>query len=160
MYVYILLLAVIKIIDSLIQNFKALCTYREQKVLSSVLVVISQLLFYFIVKEIVSDSTVLLIVVISVASGIGNYLGFGVSNKFKKSSKWTNFVTSSNCDDMFDFNDYLVKNGIKCVLQKSLTRNKLDSFTLTIFANTKEQSKLIDKYLKDSNMKCLREILQ
>lgn len=159
-WMYIILLGITKIFDNVIMSWKSIVTYREQKILSSVLTTTSQLMFYFIIKQIVSDSTILLIVVISITSGIGNYLGFFVSNKFKKSSKWTNIITSSDSDGMFDLNDYLVKHDIKCVLTKSLNRNKQDSFTLIIFANTKDQSKLIDKYFDKDNMKYLREILR
>lgn len=161
--VELIILALIKIFDNVIMSWKSLCTYREQKILSSILTIISQLMFYFIIKKVVDDNTILLIVIISVSSGVGNYIGFIVNDKFKKSTKYMNIITSSNIDGMFDLNDYLVSEDIKCVLHKSLNRKKEDSYTLTVFANTKEQSKIIDRYLEDvkrnEKMKYLREVL-
>ena len=71
-----------------------------------------------------------------------------------------NIVTSGDIKWMFDLNDYLIKNDIKCVLNHALNREKTETYSLTIFANTKEQSKLIDKYLDNSNKKYLRQIVK
>lgn len=155
----LLILALVKVLDNIIMVLKSISTYKGQKILSSILVVLSQLMFYFIIKEVVDDSTIVLMLTISIASGVGNYIGFIINDKYKKNSKYINIITSSNIDGMFDLNDYLVINKIKCVLNKSLNRKKEDSYSLIVFSNTKEQSKLIDKYLENVKWKYLREIL-
>ena len=42
-------LALIKVLDNIILTAKSIATYKEQKILSSILVAISQLIFYLII---------------------------------------------------------------------------------------------------------------
>ena len=61
-----LLLAVIKILDNIVLTAKSIATYKGQRLMSSVLVVISQLLFYLVINQVINDDTILAIVIVSV----------------------------------------------------------------------------------------------
>ena len=90
-----ILLALAKILDNIILTAKSIATYKEQKIWSSILVVLSQLLFYFLISEVIEDNSLLAIIIVSVSSGIGNYIAFTINQKFKKAAKWTIIITSS-----------------------------------------------------------------
>ena len=95
-----LLLGGIKVIDNVITVLKNITTYKGQKILSSILVIISQLIFYLVVQQVVNDNTLIAIIVVSVSSGIGNYIGFLINDRFKRDDTWTNILTTSQKEDI------------------------------------------------------------
>ena len=80
----LLTLAVAKIFDNILLTTKSLTTYQNRRLLSSTLVVLSQFMFYLVIKEVISDSSVLSVLVVSLSSGIGTYIAFGINDRFKK----------------------------------------------------------------------------
>lgn len=153
-----ILLAIIKICDNVILTAKSLATYKGQKILSSVLVAISQLLFYLVIDQVVNDSTMLAIIIVSVSSGIGNYIAFLINDKFKKDDVWTNTITSSNQEMLVDLCTMLREHKVKYLLFDTYNRSFKQSYTVTAFTKTKAESRLIDEYLKDTEVKFLRMI--
>ena len=104
-----LVLALIKILDNIIITAKTITTYQNKKILSSILVIVSQFIFYLIITKVVEDNTVLAIIVISISSGIGNYIAFILNDKFKKDDVWGNIITSSDTDMLIDLCTVLKK---------------------------------------------------
>lgn len=100
MVIEYILLAIVKVFDNVIQTAKSISTYKEQKILSSILTIISQLIFYLVISQVIEDNTLLAIIIVSVSSGIGNYIAFIVNGKFKKAAKWTFVITSHNLNDI------------------------------------------------------------
>ena len=78
------ILALIKVFDNVVLTAKSIATYKEYKIISSILVVISQLLFYLVIDQVIEDNTMTAIIIVSVASGVGNMLAFVINDKFKK----------------------------------------------------------------------------
>lgn len=153
------ILALIKILDNVILTAKSLATYKEQKIISSILVVVSQLIFYLVINQVISDNTILSIIIVSVASGIGNYLAFLLNNKFKKDAKWSVVLTSSDVEDVKRFCNYLVEHGIKYVANDGYNRRMECTINIIAFSKTKAESRLIEQYLKTTNSKYLKEII-
>lgn len=153
-----LILALIKILDNIILTTKSILQYRNRKILSSILVIISQLLFYTLVKQVISDDTTLTFIIVSIASGIGNYIAFPILDKFKRDDTWENIVTSSNKDMIIDMATMLKKNKVKYLLYDTYNRNFDKSLTIMAFTKTKSESKLIDNFLDNNNTKYLRMI--
>lgn len=152
------LLFVVKILDNIIMTIRTIAIYKGQKVFTTFLTIISQLMFYFIIKQVVQDDSVLTICVISGAAGFGNYFGFLISDKYKKDVKYTNMITSSNVDGICSLNDYMVEHGVKCFLHKGLNRNRSkETYILMIVSKTKEQSRLIDGFLALADWEYVRE---
>ena len=139
-----ILLAIIKIIDNVISTAKNICQYKEMKMLSSVLTIISQLIFYLVISHVIEDNTLLSIIIVSVASGIGNYIAFILNDKFKKAAKWTMVITSSDINGLKIFCDYIKSNNIKYVVCNGYNRNWNDTINIIVFSRTKEESRLID----------------
>ena len=154
-----IVLAIIKVIDNIVGTAKNIAQYQERKLLSSALVVVSQLLFYLVIDQVIEDNSTLAIIIVAVASGIGNYLAFLINAKFRKDAKWVLLFTSSDVDKSKEFSDYLVKNGIRNVVSKGYDRTWENVINIIIFSKSKEESRVITKYLENSNFKYLLETM-
>ena len=155
--IYIILF-LIKILDNIILTAKSILQYRGAKISSSILVVISQLLFYFIISKVVEDDSILTIIFISVASGIGNLVAFPILEKCKKDDKWQFHLTSSDKDDVLKLCNYLVENNIKYLANHGINRKGQETINVIAYSKTKDQSRLIENYLARSKSKYLKEI--
>ena len=151
-----LFLAFVKILDNIIMTAKSLSTYKGQKVLSSILVAVSQLLFYLIIDQVVNDSTLAAIIIVSISSGIGNYIAFLINDKFKKDDVWENTITSSDKEFLVNLCTMLREHKVKYLLYDTYNRRFEQSYTVTAFTKTKAESRLIDTYLKNTDVKYLR----
>lgn len=154
-----IVLAIIKIFDNVIITAKSIATYKEQKILSSILVVISQLIFYLVIDQVISDNTLMAIIIVSVSSGIGNYIAFAINNRFKKDTKWTFVITSSNINDVQNLCNYLAENKIKYIASDGYTRKGEHTINVMAFSKSKDESRLIEKFLNNTESKYLKEII-
>lgn len=154
-----LLLGLIKALDNVILAFKSIATYKEKKILSSVLVVISQLIFYLVIDKVISDNSLKSIIIVSVASGLGNYLAFSLNNKFKKDTKWVFVVASSNVNDIQNLCNYLVEHDIKYIVNNGYTRKWQETINVMAFSKSKDDSRLIENFLQNAESKYLKEII-
>lgn len=152
-------LGLIKILDNIILTFKSISTYKEQKFISSILVVISQLIFYLVIDKVISDNTLLSIIIVSVSSGVGNYIAFAINSKLKKAAKWTFIITSSNLDDIQNLCNYLVEHGIKYIANDGYTRKGNHTINVIAFSKSKQESRLIESFLATTESKYLKEII-
>lgn len=153
-----LFLILAKVLDNIILTAKSLATYRGQRLLSSILVTVSQLLFYLVIQQVVNDNTWITIVLVSISSGLGTYVGFMINDKFKKDDVWTNIVTSSDKEMLVEFCTMLREHRVKYLLYETLNRRFEQSYTVTAFTKTKAESKLIDEFLNNTSAKYLRMI--
>ena len=154
-----ILLAVVKIFDNIITTAKSIATFKEQKILSSILTIISQLIFYLIISKVIEDNTLLAIIIVSVSSGIGNFLAFEINNRFKKAAKWVFVLTSSDTEDVQRLCNYLVEHKIKYIANNGLTRKNEPTIHVIAFSKSKDESRLIERFLSTSNSKYLKEII-
>lgn len=154
-----IVLSLIKILDNVILTAKSLATYKEQKILSSILVVISQLIFYLVINQVIEDNTMLAIIIVSVSSGVGNYLAFAINNKFRKDAKWTMVLTSSDVEDIKNLCHYLTEHKIKHIANDGYTRSGNKTINVIAFSKTKDESRLIEGYLKNTDSKYLKEVI-
>ena len=154
-----IILALIKIFDNVILTAKSIATYKEYKIISSILVVISQLLFYLVIDKVIEDNTVLAIIIVAVSSGIGNYIAFWINGRFKKDAKWTMCLTTSDVEDVKRLCNYLVENKIKYMAFDGYSRKMKPTMNIIAFSKTKAESRLIEKYLASTESKYLKEII-
>ena len=145
-------------IDNVVTTEKSLLTHRNKAVAASVLVAVSQFLFYILIKEVVADSNPISIIVVSVASGIGSYIAFCINNKFSKETVYINIITSNDKNKMKDFGDHMRSEGIKIVTMPTYGDDIEKTLTALVFANTRFQSKKIDKYI-ENNSGFFREVV-
>ena len=154
-----ILLSVIKVADNIVQTAKSISTYKEQKILSSILTIVSQLMFYLIISRVIEDNTLLAIVIVSVSSGIGNYVAFLINDKFKKAAKWSFIITSSNLNDIQNLCTYLAEKNIKYIANDGYTRKGEHTINVIAFSKNKDESRLIEKFLANTESKFLKEII-
>lgn len=152
-------LAFIKILDNIVLTFKSIATYKEQKILSSILVIVSQLIFYLVIDQVIEDNTLLAIIIVSVSSGVGNYIAFALNGKFKKASKWTFVIASSNLDDIQKLCNYLAENKVKYIANDGYTRKGKHTINVIAFSKSKQESRLIEGFLVTTESKYLKEII-
>jgi hypothetical protein len=155
-----ILLAIIKIVDNIITTAKSITVYQNKKIITSLLVVLSQFMFYFIVESIINDSSFVSTVVVCICSGIGTYFAMFINDRFKKDTTYTNILTCDSTDHIDDMCDYLLEHGIKYVPVDSYNREGDRTKTILAFAQTKYESKLIDDFLLNTETKYLRQILR
>ena len=153
------MLSLIKIIDNILLTVKSLATYKEQRIFSSLLVVVSQLIFYLVISEVINDNTMIAIIIVSVSSGVGNYLAFLINGVFRKDSKWSMVLTSSDKEDVMRLCEYLTTHNIKHVANHGINRKGEETIHIIAFSKTKNESKLIENYLQNTNSKYLKEII-
>ena len=153
------LLSLVKILDNIIGTFKNISQYREQKIFSSILVVISQLIFYLVIDQVINDNTLLSVIIVSVSSGVGNYIAFLINSKFKRAAKWVFTLTSSDTDDVQRLCSYLVENNIKYIANNGLTRKNEPTIHVIAFSKSKDESRLIERFLENTKSKYLKEII-
>ena len=153
-----LILAIVKILDNVILTGKSIATYMNKKILSSILLILSQFMFYTIIKQVISDDSMVTVIVVSLASGIGNYIAFEIADRFKADDKWQFHLTSSDKDDVISLCNYLAEHKIKYLANHGLTRGGKETINVIAYSKTKDQSRLIEDYLKNTESKYLKEI--
>lgn len=153
------LLALVKVFDNVILTAKSITQYKEQKIISSILVIISQLIFYLIIQQVIEDNTMLAIIIVSVSSGLGNYIAFAINSKFKKAAKWTFVIASSNVQDIRNLCNYLAANDVKYIANDGYTRKGEHTINVIAFSKNKDESRLIEKFLANTESKYMKEII-
>jgi hypothetical protein len=73
---------------------------------------------------------------------------------------WTNVLTSKDMNEMKRLCEILKSYNIKYIVNDSYDRHWDKTYSITIFSMTKNESKMIDEYIKNSKMKYLRKILK
>lgn len=154
-----IILSIVKILDNVILTFKSIATYKEKKILSSVLVIISQLIFYLVIDQVINDSTMLAIIIVSISSGIGNLLAFLINDKYKHDDKWTMILTSNDKEDVARLCNYLTLHNIKHIANHGINREWEETIHIIAFSKTKAESRLIEGFLNGTESKYLKEII-
>ena len=153
------ILGLIKVVDNVVSTAKSITTYQNKRIITSILVIISQFMFYFVIKSVVTDSSLLSISIVCVCSGVGTYIAMLLNDKLKKDSTFTNILTCSCEDSISELCTYLLNHDIKYIPVDSYNRNNEKNKTVMAFASTRYESKLIDSFLENSDTKYLRQVL-
>ena len=148
-------LGIIKIIDNLIATSKTLCIQRNKPIIVGLLVSVSQLLFFTVTSKVLSDGSPTAMLVVSVCAGIGSMIALPINNRFSEDITYINIITANNKNDMKELADYLRSEDIKVV---SFDIELQTTLTILAFAKTRDESKIIDNYIDNSNEKYLRQI--
>lgn len=155
-----LILGLIKILDNIISTAKTITTYQNKKIMTSLLVIISQLMFYYLIASVVEKNDTITTLMVCICSGIGTYIAMLINDKTKRDITYTNILTCSRTESVEDLCDYLLEHKIKYIALDNYNRKKEDTLTVLAFAQTKYESSLIDEFLETSNVKYLRQIIR
>lgn len=155
-----IILGLIKVADNIISTYKNIAIYKGLKVLSSSLVFISQLIFYLIIGQIVEDNTWTAILIVAIGSAIGNYFALLLDDKFARDEKWTVVLTCSCIEDVKELCSYLAQHSIKYIASDGYNRQGNKTINIMAFSKTKDESRLIDEYLENTDHKYFKEVLK
>lgn len=156
-YMFILFLA--KVLDNTLNTAKTILVQRNRCLLAGVALGLSNFIYLSITKDIVTSDSTLALVIVSVASGVGCCLAVALSNRFSKDRTYVNVILSDDKEAMKEFRDFLAENHITNVATDSYTLDwSRKSISITAYAQTKAQSRLIDEYIERSLLKCKRVI--
>ena len=156
-YMFILFLA--KVLDNTLNTAKTILVQRNRCLLAGVALGLSNFIYLSITKDIVTSDSTLALVIVSIASGVGCCLAVTLSNRFSKDRTYVNVILSVDKEAMKEFRDFLAENHITNVATDSYTLDwSRKSISITAYAQTKVQSRLIDEYIERSLLKCKRVI--
>ena len=150
------ILVIIKLIDSILATSKTILVQKGKGALAAVTVGVSQLIFFKIISDVVTSDSDLKMWLVSITAGIGTYITIQASQKISKDRLYVINVLSDDKDAMTDLCGYLRENKIKNLVTDSYTKDWGKTLAVTVFADTKHQSKLVDKYIENSSTKFLR----
>lgn len=156
-YMFILFLA--KVLDNTLNTAKTILVQHNRCLLAGVALGLSNFIYLSITKDIVTSDSTLALVIVSIASGVGCCLAVALSNRFSKDRTYVNVILSDDKEAMKEFRDFLAENHITNVATDSYTLDwSRKSISITAYAQTKAQSRLIDEYIERSLLKCKRVI--
>lgn len=156
-YMFILFLA--KVLDNTLNTAKTILVQRNRCLLAGVALGLSNFIYLSITKDIVTSDSTLALVIVSIASGVGCCLAVTLSNRFSKDRTYVNVILSDDKEAMKEFRDFLAENHITNVATDSYTLDwSRKSISITAYAQTKVQSRLIDEYIERGLLKCKRVI--
>ena len=156
-WLYLAALFVAKVFDNALGTAKTILVQRNQCVLAGLALGLSNFIYLSITKDIVTTDSTLALVVVSIASGVGCCLAVAFNNKFSKEKTYVNVIMSDNIDEMKRLRDFLAENKITNMASDSYTRDwGRKTLTITAYAETKNQSRLIDRYISESGTKFKR----
>ena len=156
-WLYLAMLFVAKVFDNALGTAKTILVQRNRCVLAGLALGLSNFIYLSITKDIVTTDSTLALVVVSIASGVGCCLAVAFNNKFSKEKTYVNVIMSDDIDEMKRLRDFLAENKITNVASDSYTRDwERKTLTITAYAETKSQSRLIDRYINESEAKFKR----
>ena len=148
-----------KLLDNMLSTAKTILVQRNRCIWAGITVAVSDFIYFLLIKNVLSADSPLAIAVVSVAGGFGCCAAVLLSNRLSKERTYVNVVMCDDKEAMQDFRDYLAVHHITNVAADSYTRDwSRKTITVTAYAETKAQNRLIDGYIKDSARKFKRVI--
>lgn len=154
----LLLLFGLKATDNLLSTGKQILIQRHRPILAALSVVLSQIIFYRLIDKVSAYNGDLALYIVAIASGVGTLLAVMISDKFSKERTFVNVILSDDREAMVDLREFLKEHHITNLATDGYTKDWNKTIAITAYAETREQSRLIDQYVKDSSAKFKRII--
>lgn len=151
-------LFIVKVIDNILGTSKTILVQKNKGVLAAITVVISQVIFYKLIDAVGNSNSDLTMYAIAVASGVGTYLAVKLNDKFSKERTFVNVILSDNREAMEELREYLREHKITNLATEAFTKEWDKTIAITAYAETKEESRLLDAYIANSEIKFKRVI--
>ena len=148
-----------KMLDNALGTAKTILVQRNLCFLAGIALILSNYIYFCITKNIVTADSDLAILIVSVAGGAGCWLAMALNNRISKDRTYVNVIMSDDLEAMRQFRDFLAEHHITNVATDSYTLDwSTKTITITAYAETKDDSKLINHYIQDSPLKFKRVI--
>lgn len=159
--IYLVALFMAKVVDNALGTTKTIMIQRSRWVIAGFAVILSDFIYFSITKRVVSDDNSLAMLVVAIAGGVGCSLACFVNEKLSKDRTYVNVIMSDDLKEMKNLRDFLAKHHITNVAADSYTLNWNDkTITITAYAETKAESRLINEFIDNSSVKFKRVIQQ
>jgi len=152
------LLFIAKTADNMLTTSKTILVQRNRPILASLAVIASQIIFYKLIDSVGSSENDLALYIVSIASGVGTFLALKVNTKFSKERTFVNVILSDDKNAMIELREFLKEQKITNLTTDGYTKDWKKTIAITAYAETKEQSHLIDDYIAHSQSKFKRLI--
>lgn len=157
--IYLVALFIAKVVDNALGTTKTIMIQRSRWVIAGVAVVLSDFIYFSITKRVITADNSLAMLVVSFAGGVGCSLACFVNEKLSKDRTYVNVIMSDDLEEMKRFRDFLADHHITNVASDSYTVNwDKKTITITAYAETKADSRLINQFIDDSSAKFKRVI--
>lgn len=148
-----------KVMDNALSTTKTILIQRSRWLLAGIAVVISDFIYFWVTKRVVSADSYAAMLVVALAGGVGCALACILSDRLSKDRTYVNVIMSDDLDAMKRLRDFLAKHHITNVAADSYTREwNRKTITITAYAETKAESRLINQYISESPLKFKRVI--
>lgn len=157
--IYLAVLFIAKVIDNAINTTKTIMIQRSRWVLAGIAVILSDFIYFWIMRNVVSSDNVLTMLIVAIASGVGCSLACFMNDKLSKERSYVNVIMSDNLEAMKKLRDFLAKHHITNVAADSYTLDwDTKTITITAYPEIKAESRLINEYIENSQMKFKRVV--
>lgn len=139
-----------KMLDDLLFSFTGILTYKNKKVAASIVRGMNTFIFFYIVAEVLNDSNLQSILIISIASSIGRYLGFTIDKLLVKDTPFHAKISYKG--DKKDLQPMINKlRDLEYDVHTSETfyEDKVSSLGVEILSETRKDSALIESLVPD-----------
>lgn len=148
-----------KVLDNALSTTKTIIVQRSRWLLAGIAVVASDFIYFWITKRVVSSDSYSAMLIAALAGGVGCVLACLLSDKLSKDRTYVNVIMSDDMNAMKDLRDFLALHHITNVAADSYTLDwNRKTITITAYAETKAESRLINQYIADSSLKFKRVI--
>ena len=148
-----------KVVDNILNTTKAIFIQRNKAILAGISLALSTFIGYYITKIVVQSDGLVPNIVASVAAGVGCIVAVSISNKLSKDRLYVNVLMCDNIVAMQKLHNFLAEKHIINVVTDTYTKDfKSKTITITVYCETKEQSKILDEYIASMNKKLKRVI--
>ena len=152
-------LFLVKVLDNALGTAKTILIQKNRCFLAGVALAVSNFLYFKLTKNVVNMEGDLALYIIAFASAVGCWLAIGFDNRFSKDRTYVNVIMCDDIETMKHFRDFLAENKITNVAADTYTKDwSKKTLTITAYAETKQQSILIDDYIANSDVKFKRVI--
>ena len=157
--IYLAVLFGAKVMDNALSTTKTIMIQRSRWILAGCAVVLSDFIYFWITKRVVSAENELAMLVVAIAGGVGCSLACFFNEKLSKDRTYVNVIMSDSLDEMKRLRDFLAQHHITNVAADSYTLNwNAKTITITAYPETKAESRLINKFIDESDTKFKRVI--
>ena len=158
-FIHLAILFVAKMMDNALGTAKTILVQRNRCLFAGIALALSNYIYFCITRNIVTTESNLAILVVSIASGVGCCLAVALNNRLSRERTFVNVIMSDDLDAMQQFRDFLAEHHITNVAADSYTLDwSVKTITITAYAETKEESMLINRYIENSPLKFKRVI--
>ena len=152
--IFFAILFVAKVIDNALSTAKTILIQRSRWIIAGVIVMLSDVIYFWVTKNIVSAESNLMIVIVSIAGGIGCSLACFMGERFSKSRTYVNVIMSDNLRAIQGLRDFLAEHHITNVASDSYTLDwNQKTITITAYPENKSEIRLIRDYIENSELK-------